>query len=63
MLHSYNEQYLSNCYNVGNRITSDRTALSHDPEGSAHPVPPFTVLMRRAVFTHPAAKDPGKRQP
>jgi len=47
---------------VGNHIIWDRTALSHDPERSAHPAPPFSVLMREAVFTHPAAKDPGKQQ-
>jgi len=31
---------------VGNGITRDRIALSHDPEESAHPVPPFPVLLR-----------------
>jgi len=49
--------------NVGNHRTWDRTARPHHPEGSAHPVSPFSLLMREAVFTHPAAKDPRKQQP
>jgi len=31
---------------VGTHIIWDRTALSRDPEGSVHPMPPFSVLRR-----------------